>query len=137
MTSDEAIQQFGLPAQLAHRELILRLLAEEIEREDQETGDQELLRTFCAQLFSIGRVEDSLPIWTAKACNFDTMLGLDVQFLCGAGLQVTREFLATSPAPAAPEALKYLSKCEQAGDFAEFTPDNWLAHARSYYGLDR
>ena len=136
MTSEEAIQQFGLPAQATHREVILHLLEKEIEREHQEIGDQELLRTFCAQLFSIGRVEDSLIIWSAKACNFDTMCGLDVQFLCGAGLRRTKEYLADAPAPTAADALEYLGKCEQAGDFTEFTAAKWLAHARLYYGLD-
>jgi hypothetical protein len=136
MTSDEAIQQFGLPAQLEHREAIVRLLAQEVERELQETGNHESLRTFCAQLFSIGRVEDSLPIWSAKSCNFDTMCGLDVQFLCGAGLENTKEFLTASSAPTAADALKYLIECERTGDFTEFTPAKWLSHARFYYGLD-
>ena len=112
------------------------MLAEEIEREKQEVGEQELLRTYCSQLFSIGVVEDSLPIWTAKNCNFDTFCGLDVQFLCGAGLQLTKEFFANSTVPAAVEALAYLTECEQAGDFAKFTPAVWLAHARAYYRLD-
>ena len=136
MTSDDAIQRFGLPARPEHRHDILRLLSEEFAREKQEEGDQELLRAFCAQLFSLGLVEDSLPIWSAKNCNFDTMCGIDVQFLCGAGLASTREFLAGSSAPAASEALGYLTHCEQTGDFAEFTPAKWLAHARYYYGLD-
>jgi hypothetical protein len=136
MTSEEAIQQFGLPASKASREAILQLLQAEIEREREEIGDQELLRTFCAQLFSIGSVEDALPIWAAKNCNFDTMCGLDVQFLCGAGLQSTKEFLAASATPSAADALEYLAKCERGGDFADFTPARWLAHARFYYKLD-
>lgn len=136
MTSDDAIQQFGLPTQPAHRETLLRLLSEEIEREQAETGDQELLRTLCAQLFSIGTAEDSLAIWAAKDCNFDTMCGIDVQFLCGAGLEATKEFLATSSAPVAAHALKYLVECEQSGDFLEFSPAKCLSEARFYYHSD-
>src|SRR5215203_4766230 len=110
MTTDEAIEQFGLPASQPSRDAICSLLGAELERERSEEGDQELLRALCAQLFSIGKVEDSLLIWEAKGCNFDAMCGIDVQFLCGAGLQPTKDFLAASNDPSASNALWYLTK---------------------------
>jgi hypothetical protein len=135
MTYNEAIASFGLPLQLAYLNDVRRLLAEEIEREREENSDQELLRTFCAQLFSAGLLEDVLRIWAAKNCNFDTFCGLDVQFLCGAGLLPTKQYLAASAEPNAAEALAYVEGCEQGGNFDKFTPAIWLAHAQRYYGL--
>ena len=57
---------------------------------------EEMLRTLCIQLFSLGVAEDSLLIWDAKQSSFDAGCGLDVQFLCGAGLEATKEFLSGS-----------------------------------------
>lgn len=136
MTSDESLKLYGLPAQPQHRDEIRRLLSDELEKEKREEGDQELLRLFCAQIFSIGVADDCLVVWDAKNCNFDTMCGIDVQFLCGAGLQRTKEFLASSLVPSAKDAFAYLSKCEQSGDFAGFSHEQCIADARFYYGLD-
>ena len=46
------------------------------------------------QLFANGDVTDSLPIWRAKRSGQDLFTMLDNQFLCGAGLQPTTDFLA-------------------------------------------
>jgi hypothetical protein len=136
VTFEEALQKFGLPASPGCRMEIRNCLSDELQRERNEAGDQELMRALCAQLFSLGVLEDSLLIWEAKACNFDTMCGIDVQFLCGAGLDLTKDYLATLKSPDAIEALNYLAQCEAGGDFAEFTREKWTAYTRSYYGLD-
>ena len=135
MTSDEALQKFGLPALPDHRDEIRRLLAEEIEREKRGEGGEEMLRTLCLQLFSLSVADDALLIWDAKQSSFDAGCGLDVQFLCGAGLAATKEYLARSSAPSASAALEYLTECEQTGDFADWTPQASVGHYRSYYGL--
>jgi hypothetical protein len=135
MTSDEALQKFGLPALPGHRDEIRRLLTEEIEREKRGESGEEMLRTLCLQLFSLGVVEDALLIWDARQSSFDAGCSLDVQFLCGAGLAVTREYLATSSAPSALAAFKYLTEREQTGDFADWTPQVTIAQYHDYYGL--
>ncbi len=135
MTSDEALQTFGLPASPQHRDEIRQLLAGEIEREKRGESAEELLRTLCVQLFSLGIVDDALLLWDAKRSSFDSSCGLDVQFICGAGLAATREFLARSSAPSAAKALKYLSECEQGGDFVDWTPQTSIEQYRRYYGL--
>ncbi|WP_035613618.1 hypothetical protein [Haloferula sp. BvORR071] len=137
MTSDEALQAFGLPAAPAHRDELRRLLAAATELEASGEGaGEEVLRTLCVQLFSIGRVEDSLLIWAAKQSSFDAGCGLDVQFLCGAGLGATKQHLREhSSTPGASQALSYLSACEQAGDFTDWTPQVTIAYHRNYYGL--
>jgi len=135
MTSDEALQEFGLPASSHHRDDICRLLTEEIEREKRGESGEEMLRSLCLQLFSLGIAEDALLIWDAKQSSFDAGCGLDVQFLCGAGLVTTKEYLARSGAPSASAVLEYLTECEQSGDFADWTPQATIDQYRSYYGL--
>src|SRR5579885_1101550 len=65
---DEALDRFGLPADPKHRGQIRQLLVEQIQKQidDDDDGDQSLMRLLCAQLFSIGNVEDALIIWQAK-----------------------------------------------------------------------
>ena len=45
-------------------------------------------------LFSIGNVEDSVLIWKAKMINFDVGCMIDVEFLFGAGIKETLEYIA-------------------------------------------
>jgi hypothetical protein len=135
MTSDEALQKFGLPSSTHHRDELRLLLAEEIERERRSESGEEVLRTLCSQLFSLGVVEDALLIWEAKESSFDAHCGLDVQFLCGAGLDVTKDYLAKSKAESASAALEYLTECERAGDFADWTPEKTLSDYRRYFGF--
>jgi hypothetical protein len=130
---DSALSQFGLPARTADRLTIISSLQEQIRREADEEGDQFLMRLLCAQLFSLGVVNDSLLIWAAKSCNFDTSLGIDVQFLCGAGLELTKNFLKTNGSDASLEALKYLTECEASGDFREFSVAVVLQQAKDFY----
>jgi len=135
MTSSDALQKFGLPASPQHRDEIRRLLTEEIEREKRGESGEEMLRTSCLQLFSLGIADDALLIWDAKQSSFDAGCGLDVQFLCGAGLAATKEYLAKSSAPSASAALKYLTECEQTGDFADWTPQASIEQYRRYYRI--
>ena len=136
MTYEEALKRFGLPALPRDREEIRRLLSEETERERRGEAGKEMLRTLCMQLFSLGVPEDSLLIWNAKESSFDASCGLDVQFLCGAGLEATKQFLSHSTTPGAPAALEYLKKCEHAGDFADWSPQKCLTDYRRYFGLN-
>lgn len=135
MTYDQALEKFGLPASSAYRDEIRKLLKEETEKERRGQSGEEMLRTLCLQLFSLGISEDALLIWDAKQSSFDAGCGLDIQFLCGAGLSATKEFLARSSAPAAAAALKRLSECEITGDFADWTPQSTIEEYRYYYGL--
>jgi hypothetical protein len=136
MTYEQALQTFGLPASPVYREQIRRLLVEETERARRSDYSEEMLRTLCIQLFSLGVAEDALLIWDAKRSNFDAGCGLDIQFLCGAGLQATKDFLAASSAPTAAKALSYLTDCEKTGDFVGFSPAAWVARYCEYFRLD-
>ena len=130
---DAALARFGLPARAADRDEIARLLREEIRREWDGRADHLLMRVLCAQLFSIGRVEDSLLVWEAKSSGFDPMCGIDVQFLCGAGLEETKGYLRAVGTDPALAARDYIIKCEAADDFADFSVDQVLGWAKHFY----
>ena len=136
MTDDDAIERFGLPAAKGHRRDLCDLLEAELSKVAEGEADEALIKCLVAQLFSIGEVEDSLRIWEAKAASFDLMCGLDVQFLCGAGIERTRDYLVSGDSRDAKDALKYLNECIGTGDFAEWTPELWVENSRRYYGLD-
>ncbi|QJE96450.1 hypothetical protein [Luteolibacter luteus] len=139
MNCDEALERFGLPAGPGHREALLVLLDEERNKAAQDKadhdGDPDLLRCLCAQLVSIGDVRDSLPIWRAKSASFNLMSGLDVQFLCGAGVDATRDYLGSIGTEESGKALEYLDQCVAAGDFDAWTPDQCVSSYRRYFGL--
>lgn len=135
MTCGEALERFGLPSDPSHRDELLILLDEERHKAAQEDADPDLLRCLCAQLVSIGDVRDSLPIWQVKSATFDLMCGLDIQFLCGAGVDATRAYLGSVGSEESGEALEYLDKCVAAGDFIDWTPDQCVSYYRSYFGL--
>lgn len=136
MNDDDAIKQFGLPSSPAHRAAIRSAFEAELIKEAAEEGDHELIKCLSAQLFSIGNVEDSLLIWQAKSDSFDLMCGLDVQFLCGAGVEATKNFLREVDTEPSTEALKYLDECIEAGDFDDWSPQKWISYYRFYYRLD-
>jgi intergrase/recombinase len=111
------------------REIIRREIA------DENRDDNEILKLSCSQLFSIGSAEDSLLIWRAKQSDFDASCYLDIQLLCGAGLEETKAFLSNLDMPEAEEALEHLLNCEKSGDFNEFTVESQnREHHRYFYG---
>jgi hypothetical protein len=82
-------------------------------------------------LWRVGDVRDVLALWQAKQTNFDTACGLDVQCLVGAGVNETVAYLRASPDAEAPNALDYLLKCREAGDFAEL--EDWSKWRSAYF----
>lgn len=135
MTADESIQRFGLVPTDAALPEIRRLLAQEIEIE-RSGGEREedLTLLCCVQLFSRGLLEDVLLIWEAKGASMDLGGVVSVQLLCGAGLRTTKDLLAAQPGTTAAVALRYLQGCENAGDFKDFSPDDYLDGYRTYFG---
>jgi hypothetical protein len=131
-----ALARFGLSAKPSDRPAIIAALEEQIRLEADETGDQFLMRLLCGLLFSLGVVEDALVVWRAKQCNFDTHCGIDVAFLCGAGLEETKAYLAAVGTEGATAALEYLRHCEACGNFARFSVAGEVAELRRFYGAD-
>jgi hypothetical protein len=110
---------------------IRRILRDQIARGDD--ADELVMRLCCVELFSIGREEDIPLIWRAKMCHFDAGCSIDIQLLCGAGLKETISYLKRQPDDPSAEALGYLAKCVESGDFQGFAAEGWLAAQVSYY----
>ena len=64
------------------------------------------------------------------------MCSIDVQLLCGSGLQQTKAYLSGQASPDAEAALAYLTECEEAGDFAGFSVEEYTRQWSGYYGGD-
>lgn len=122
MNGHDFIEIYGLIPKRQHLEAIRILLRLEVEKETREQGegDTELMKLFCIQLFSAGILKDVALIWAAKTASMDASAAIDVQLLCGAGLEETKESLANCNSEWAQNALAYITKCENAGDFCDF-----------------
>ncbi|TWT81713.1 hypothetical protein CA13_31660 [Planctomycetes bacterium CA13] len=137
MNQDDCLERLGLTPPPNSATEIRRILAAQtdLESKSQGDGDQELIKLTCVQLFALGDIADSLVIWNAKQCSFDMSCSIDVQLLCGAGVDETLVYLddlGTDPASA---AATYIRECITTGDFNDFTPPDWLADYRRYYGV--
>jgi hypothetical protein len=134
VTIDAHLQRYGLRPSLLDLDHIRQTLTAQtaLERTRQGDGDTELMRLCCVQLFNAGALDDVLTIWRAKESSWDAHCSIDVQLLCGAGLEQTKAHLATDGTEHA-AALAYLLRCEAAGDFAGFTVENQSDQYSEYY----
>ena len=135
MTEDEALGRFGLVPEKSDIPAIREVLASQIVAAENEEDDSGLMKLCCIQLFSDGDVSDAMLIWAAKRSSFDNGINIDVQLLCGAGVERTKEHLATIASQDATDALQYITECETSGDFERFSTEQVLDYYRDYYGL--
>ena len=120
MDEDESLRRYGLRPAAADLGDIRTILDthRELEWPDQDT---ELMKLCCVQLFNAGQAADVLRIWRAKESGWDAHCSIDVQLLCGPGLDATKAYLAADGSEDAARALGYLLECEAAGDFEAFS----------------
>lgn len=128
---EQVLHTYGLSPEPQQVDAIRRLLVEECENTERE--NHEYMRLLCTQLFSIGQIEDTRLIWQAKRLSMDSFFMMDVQLLCGAGLEATQLYLLEMDEEEAVAELSYLEKCEAAGDFEEFSKEVWMKQAKLYY----
>lgn len=135
MSEDEVIEAFGLAPAVEAADAIRARLARETELEyaAQGRGDTLAMRALCAQLFTLGVVDDVRLIWRAKSASMDAACSIDVQLLCGAGLAETRAALSAMGDALADGALRRIDECVEAGDFDEFSVDAFAAGLIAYY----
>jgi len=135
VTEDESLHRYGLSPDEADLDEIRAILAvqTELEGRQQGGGDTELMRLCCVQLFNAGSLSDVPAIWRAKESSWDARCSIEVQLLCGAGLERTKQHLAAESSQTARAALDYLDRCETAGDFTAFTRENQSRWYSSYY----
>ena len=135
MTADESVKLFGLTPSDEDLSAIRDLLTKEAEAERLGSErEEDLALLCCVQLFSRGLPEDSLRIWDAKTAGFDLGCYLDVQLLCGAGIEETKTYLAAQPGEIASSALERIREGEEAGEFDAFSPEAYLEYYRGYFG---
>jgi len=136
MDIEESLQRYGIVPEKAVLPQIRALLAHETESERAgRPRCDDLALLCCVQLFSQGEVEDCLLIWEAKRSSFDLYSYLDVELMCGAGLEATKNYLETCVAPEAAAALAYIRERERSGCFLEFSTAGHLAYYRRYFGV--
>lgn len=135
MDEDEWLLRHGLHLDERGLEETRTLLAEQarLEGETQGQGDTALMRLCCVQLFHAGALEDALLIWRAKTASFDADCSIDIQLLCGGGLDRTRAYLAARRPEEGGPVLDRLLRCERAGDFDGFSPAGRAAEYAAYY----
>ena len=135
MNEDDSLRRYGLYPVGGDLDEVRELLTVRMARERQRQGDGDtaLMKLCCVKLFNVGLLADVLPIWQAKESSWDAHCSIDVQLLCGAGLDETTEFLTADSSPAAAAALEYLRHCQASGDFADFSSGDQSRWYSRYY----
>lgn len=128
---ENLLHTYGLEPKVENTDEIRKLLLEELEIHNLE--DHEYLKTLCIQLFAIGMVSDTLLIWNAKEKDFDTHCYIDIQLLCGAGVEPTLKYLKEKSSSEAIKELNYIIECED--DFVNFNKKEILDAYKKYYGI--
>ena len=113
------------------RELARYILKLYIASHQGDWGMSDDIRLSAFLLFKIGNVEDSLLIWQAKECNFDTFCGLDIQLTVGAGVEKTIAYLKNLNDSSAAAAAAYITECRDSGDFKSL--DNYTEDWNTYF----
>ncbi|MBD0380177.1 hypothetical protein [Paenibacillus sedimenti] len=132
--TDELLEKYGLVPETEYLEVIRKLLIDEIENNNSE--DNEYLKTLCIKLFSLGNVEDTYLIWRAKNKNFDTGCYIDIQLLCGAGIEETKKYLSNDLSNDAFDELSYIENGVISGDFNDFSRAKIIKFYKEYYGIE-
>ena len=135
MNADDSLATFGTRPNEHDKECVRKLLKQQIlqEKGDQGSGDVELMKLCCTQLFNNASIDDIFLIWSAKTSSMDADCTIDVQFLCWAGVGATKKLLYDFGGAEALSALSRLQSCEMAGDFEKFEPSVFFAQQENYW----
>lgn len=133
MDENDLLARFGVTPVATDLPEVRRLIQSAIADRDRDSNES--LKLLCIQLFSAGNPSDALLIYKAKTSSFDAACYIDIQLVCGAGLEATKAFLRESSAPEAKALLAVLQDSNHARDFDGFTPQQYLDSYRRYYSL--
>lgn len=135
MDEDTSLRRYGLRPSADELNEVREILRAEVllECRQQGDGDRELMKLCCVQLFNAGGLDDVMRIWEAKESSWDAYCAIDVQLMCGHGLEQTKAYLAANASGSAAAALAYLLECEKAGDFHNFSVQQWSIGYSEYY----
>jgi hypothetical protein len=127
----ELYERFGLSPDPSVVPEIRRLIAEETAREGRGEGNTLVLRLHALQLFNCGVLADVLLIWRAKRASFDASCAIEVELLCGRGLDATRQYLRSLQGLEAAQVLAVLISLDSA--LQGFDPAAYSRECASYY----
>lgn len=116
--------------------LLKALFNYEVNYRNDEGNDGEFFENIyhCAFfLFTVSDLNDVIPMYEAKMSNFDLGCGFDIQFLIGAGVEETINYLCQNKNPTSQSALEYIKACQTGGDFDNL--EEWIEHKKSYFGI--
>lgn len=82
-----------------YRKVVLRLIQIEIKHREDTYEDYEMFYWCIFLLHRFGEVSDVETIWKAKYIDFDSSFGVEAQFLVGAGLEKTIDYLKAKNTP--------------------------------------
>jgi hypothetical protein len=136
INDDHFLELYGIAPSLDKLDEVRSLLREQIQKECRVQGsaDFELLRICVVALFNSAKLFDVSLIWTAKQSSMDASAGLEVQLLCGGGLEATKSYLKeTCGEKSASDVLAYIEHCEKNGDFDGFDVISYRRELDSYY----
>ena len=94
------------------------------------------MKLLCVYLFLGRSLDDVLHIWNAKSASMDADSAVDVQLMCGPGLEHTKSYLRGRGTPVASAALNWIEECQEAGDFDDFVFEDYKAFYSEYYAED-
>jgi hypothetical protein len=132
---ETSLRRYGLRPSAGELDEVRQILSAEtlLECRQQGDGDTELMKLCCVQLFNAGVLDDVVRIWKAKESSWDAHCAIDVQLMCGCGLERTKAYLAAKDSDSAAAALAYLLECEEAGDFDNFSVEDQSIGYSEYY----
>jgi hypothetical protein len=138
LTEEECLSRFGSSPAPEQLEDVRAVLDDETqqERQGQGGGDTQVMRLCCFLLFRTGLLEDVPRIWRAKTSSMDADASIDLQLLCGAGLERAKRYLRELGSDEAEAALRRLLTNEVSGELDGFSVDEYTASQEAYYDGD-
>lgn len=136
MNTLDRLLSYGIPPGLSSVDEIRGVLEVEVANEvEGRPREEDVAYLCCGQLFANADPHDVLLIWNAKSSSFDLGCMIDIQLLCGIGLEETKQYLSDLGSEEAGAAKAYIEECEKAGDFDDWTVEKQLEYCRMYFGL--
>lgn len=121
----------------SYHSLLKALFEQEVKYRNNELEDGAFAENiyYCAFfLFTIGDLNDVITMWRSERSNFDLGCGFDIQFLVGAGVEETINYLRQSKDVSASDALQYIEACKSAGDFDN--RQEWINQKKAYFEIN-
>lgn len=127
---ERALQSIPPRDAAQHHPILKAIFQKEVEyhRAEEDFTYGENIYCCAFLLYCVGKREDIPDLWAAKQINMDLASGFDIQFLVGAGVDASLDYLHTIGLD---EAAQYINKCQVCGDFDDLQA--WFEHQQAYF----